>query len=759
MKIKHLLTKTLLVAAGLLLGGANPVWGETLIFTEDFADETYNVSWGGTSAGGISPSVVEGALKVANGSSSGDRSAYIAFGTNAYTGCCRLTFDVAMTKSNWSGKNNYLHVLPSATTDRYPSTTDAALTITQESNGAITIAGESVGTYDGVSLTYDLFLNTTTGNAKVIVKNGATTIKTISYATTATGINTINLQFNKNNGAFAIDNISFYSLVAPAFTLSEASKAVSVGNSETVNVTDITGSISVSSDNTAIATASYNEGVVTINGVANGAAIITVTGTNDGLTLEKTIDVTVGSVSRTDVTVNYLDESSNPIASQLVLSDVVVGSTLTAAEVVYESVLYGVGCRYVNPVLSESLPYTVVENGVINITYTTQAAVSSITVNYKYSDATVYSEVQSAIDNLYVGDSYNVPFRMYVMNGGVLYQTANRASDPYYGEPTTLTANVVIDKAVTPVDLGGGTVVFFKDFDGSTGNNAGVRASYTSAYDNTQFTSEEDLPAGKYTFIVRAYSRGRGSLVKVGDQQVFTIADVGGSWQDKTFTDVNVPAAGKLALVKGASSTDPVDIIIAILHSVPAAIPSSGLATISSAYPLDFANATDESSAKTLKAYVVSNLSATSATLTEVTEAPANTGIILMGTASETYTIPVLATASSVGTNKLHASVTPTLLADGSFYVLKNGKFLLVTGTADDAARTVPACKAYLLASDMPAPAPELTINFGGEATGINTLNVENGTLNGKVFDLQGRQVAQPAKGLYIVNGKKVVIK
>ena len=224
---KHLLTKMLLVAA--MLGLGTSAWAESLIFTEDFADETYNVTWEGTSAGGISPKVADGALKVANGSQSGDRSAYVAFGSNAYTGCCRLTFDLGMTKSGWSGKNNYFHVLPSATTARYPDTSNAALSITQDSNGAITIAGESVGTYNDTMLTYDLYLNTVTGSAKVIVKNGETTIKTISYATTATGINTFNLQFNKNYGAFAIDNIEFYSLTAPAFTLSENSKTASVG--------------------------------------------------------------------------------------------------------------------------------------------------------------------------------------------------------------------------------------------------------------------------------------------------------------------------------------------------------------------------------------------------------------------------------------------------------------------------------------------------------------------------------------------------
>ena len=46
---------------------------------------------------------------------------------------------------------------------------------------------------------------------------------------------------------------------------------------------------------------------------------------------------------------------------------------------------------------------------------------------------------------------------------------------------------------------------------------------------------------------------------------------------------------------------------------------------------------------------------------------------------------------------------------------------------------------------------------FSETTTGINNVNV-NANLDG-VYDLQGRRVAQPQKGLYIVNGKKVVLK
>lgn len=45
------------------------------------------------------------------------------------------------------------------------------------------------------------------------------------------------------------------------------------------------------------------------------------------------------------------------------------------------------------------------------------------------------------------------------------------------------------------------------------------------------------------------------------------------------------------------------------------------------------------------------------------------------------------------------------------------------------------------------------------ETAGINTLNVEREMLNGEVYNLAGQRVHNPRKGLYIVNGKKVMMK
>ena len=185
---------------------------------------------------------------------------------------------------------------------------------------------------------------------------------------------------------------------------------------------------------------------------------------------------------------------------------------------------------------------------------------------------------------------------------------------------------------------------------------------------------------------------------------------------------------------------------------ISATIPTSGYGTIASAYALDCAKLPGG-----LKAYKVSGLTSTTVTLEEVTEAvAANTGLILKGTASTAYDIPVVASGTDISeTNKLKAAVTATTLDDGSFYILKSGKFCKVEGAADEAARTVPAGKAYLLASDIPSGARSL--NFTFDATAIKA--VEGEIQNGEFYNVAGQRVAVPTKGLYIVNGKKIVVK
>jgi len=70
---------------------------------------------------------------------------------------------------------------------------------------------------------------------------------------------------------------------------------------------------------------------------------------------------------------------------------------------------------------------------------------------------------------------------------------------------------------------------------------------------------------------------------------------------------------------------------------------------------------------------------------------------------------------------------------------------------------TIGANKAYLVSDNVAARA---FFAFDIDATtGIDKVNALDSEKEVKAFDLQGRRVANPAKGIYIVNGKKVIMK
>lgn len=52
-----------------------------------------------------------------------------------------------------------------------------------------------------------------------------------------------------------------------------------------------------------------------------------------------------------------------------------------------------------------------------------------------------------------------------------------------------------------------------------------------------------------------------------------------------------------------------------------------------------------------------------------------------------------------------------------------------------------------------------LSIRLNGESTGISTIQNDERNLDGTIYNLRGQRVENPTKGLYIINGKKVVIK
>ncbi len=196
-----------------------------------------------------------------------------------------------------------------------------------------------------------------------------------------------------------------------------------------------------------------------------------------------------------------------------------------------------------------------------------------------------------------------------------------------------------------------------------------------------------------------------------------------------------------------------------VVNKVPAAFGEAKtmISFSDSKHALDF---TDANRPAGLKAYQVTAADGTSVTLTEVTSAVAkNTGLILTGTAETTYSIPVVASGTDISATNLLVATDGTSTVS-SAAVLSGGAFHPLTSGV------IAAGKAYLPYANITGGdpfaggAPALSIVFGGsETTGINS--IENGqlTIDNSVYDLQGRRVAQPKKGLYIVNGKKVIVK
>ena len=140
-------------------------------------------------------------------------------------------------------------------------------------------------------------------------------------------------------------------------------------------------------------------------------------------------------------------------------------------------------------------------------------------------------------------------------------------------------------------------------------------------------------------------------------------------------------------------------------------------------------------------------------TLTEVTNVPAGKGVVVEAAAAGSYAPTFDVAADDIDTDLQVSNGTVT--GDGStIFVLANGGNGVGFYKLADGVK-VPAGKAYLV---IPASARDF-IGFADEATGISTSLMNNGKVNNEVFNLKGQRVSQPTKGLYIVNGKKVVIK
>lgn len=172
-----------------------------------------------------------------------------------------------------------------------------------------------------------------------------------------------------------------------------------------------------------------------------------------------------------------------------------------------------------------------------------------------------------------------------------------------------------------------------------------------------------------------------------------------------------------------------------------------------------------------LNCYAISSVANETATLTAISEVlPAHTSVIVKGEPNTDYTFEYLdGYLGAYGEcNMLEGSIANTYIA-GDAYVLANGNngvgLYKATLNKDAEGKTGTthflnnANKAYLPVSALTAEQRSngFRLHIGGTTSIQNSeFNIQDSAI---IYDLQGRRVEKMEKGIYIVNGKKVIVK
>ena len=149
---------------------------------------------------------------------------------------------------------------------------------------------------------------------------------------------------------------------------------------------------------------------------------------------------------------------------------------------------------------------------------------------------------------------------------------------------------------------------------------------------------------------------------------------------------------------------------------------------------------------------------------------PKQTGFILQGAANSMieYQANVTGTEESVVGNLLIGTATEQEFNTSGYkyYIFSNngdeGLGFYKQGTRNGASIKLAAHRAGLRLPEAIAPAKGFVVDFEAarresETTGIRNGRPTTGPRQDVIYDLQGRRVTNPGRGIYIVNGKKVV--
>lgn len=396
----------------------------------------------------------------------------------------------------------------------------------------------------------------------------------------------------------------------------------------------------------------------------------------------------------------------------------------------------------------------------IKVTETPQFAYS---VHWKSGD-TDMGEFTSGYD--VNGASFTIPYNRYLSTNHELYKISTGNGNDVPTVSFTKTADDQTEYMTGYTKQDAGYVVFCEEAEniiGMTASNSQSAANRASGR-KIAYCSEDvtitTLPAGTYTITVGFHGNNNNSgsptfLIKAGETTILSVSDVASSTRSERSSESFTISETTAIKVSGGTYRCGFDNFYIICNSVKASVTSAQFATFAnSTYPLNFDGVVD--------AYTVT-VDGGKLVYTKIDEAVvAGTPVLLhdaSATTTKNYNVPVASVASAT------SPYNALIVCDGNaldwvtydYYGLKSltsGKvgFAILGGSY------TPSAGKVVLRVAKGTLAREFSIGFDdSETTGISTVN--NKTMQTRYFDLKGVEVKAPKAGIYVKNGKKVVIK
>ncbi len=466
----------------------------------------------------------------------------------------------------------------------------------------------------------------------------------------------------------------------------------------------------------------------------------------------------IKAVLPTNYTIKYVDESSNELKTSVTRSSIVGSNvTATAADMktfyssdTSEKYVYKSGNNEIKLAEDEA-------SNVITLTFSKYTKFG-YTINAK-ENGTDLGEV--AKGETYT-DGADIAISKFYKINNEWYETT---TSPYY-------INIKPENNSATIEVKKSDITYFAETE-NLGNNIG--ASYNKNMSNGAYSAIKggktaelcELPMGEYRVTVYLYERGdRGAYIR-----------------DLNNTDNNTNTLCYADINKNSSNLKEYSVTLKLYKTTKIGLSGwTNSGGINQSAGLDYiyiqrtGDATETVSVSeagfatyaTTKSVVVPedenvkvmtvkvNAEGTAIELNEVkagTTIPAKTGILVKAAAGNHDFVVTSDKGETLANNDLKAATEDVTSADDKFFALtklgeKVGFALVENGVV------IPAGKAYL---EVPAATAAKFFSLDGEATGINS--VKTAKADGAYYTLEGVKTTKPVKGLYIHNGKKIIVK